>query len=339
MRIKGIRNAHDESIARQFARKVDMDARTAFIRNAAPTIVLIVMTVFCSVFVTGFMTWKNLSNLLYQMTIPLVLATGLTFVLLIGSIDLSIEGVMGFAAALAALGVTNSLNDNNFGVLAILVVVIVGTLFGVVNGLIHVKLRIPSFMMTFAMGTIISGVGLLFYKNTPATIKDRVLINLSRESLFGIPYLTLIAFAVFAVGCVILNYTAFGRAVYAIGDNPGIARATGINVERVKIKVFALCACTASIAGVLGVIRLKVGQVAVGDNNLFPTITAVTVGGLMAGRGGMLQTLIGVLIYTELANYLTLMGVDAFYKQAIQGVIILVAVALSAMRARKLVVK
>ena len=309
------------------------------VRNAAPTIVLVVMTVFCMIFVNGFMTWKNLTNLFSQMTIPLVLATGLTFVLLIGSIDLSLEGVMGFAAALTALGVTNSINSNHFGIWAILLVILVGTLFGVINGLIHVKLRIPSFMTTYAMGTVIRGIGLLFYKGKPATIKEEALIQLSRGTLFGIPYLALIAIAVFIIGCIILNYTAFGRAVYAIGDNPGIARAAGINVERTKIKVFALCSLTASIAGVLGVIRLKVGQVGVGDNNLFPTITAVTVGGLSAGRGGMLQTLVGVLIYTELNNYLTLMGVDAFYKQAIQGVIILVAVALSATRTRKMVVK
>lgn len=339
MRIKGVRRVHDEPISRQFVQKVEQDAKLGFIRNAAPTIVLVAMTIFCCLFVKGFMSWKNLSNLFYQMTVPLVLATGLTFVLLVGGIDLSLEGVMGFAASLTALGVKNSLNDNQFGILAILAVVLVGTLFGALNGFIHIKLRIPSFMVTYAMGTVINGVGLLFYKGKPATIKDDALIRLSRGAILDVPYLTLIAFAVFIVGCIILNYTAFGRAVYAIGDNPGVARAAGINVERTKIKIFALCSCTASIAGVLAVIRLKVGQVGVGANNLFPTITAVTVGGLAAGRGGMLQTLIGVIFYTELANYLTLMGVDAFYKQAIQGVIILVAVMLSATRGRKVVVK
>jgi ribose/xylose/arabinose/galactoside ABC-type transport system permease subunit len=94
-----------------------------------------------------------------------------------------------------------------------------------------------------------------------------------------------------------------------------------------------------SIAGILGAVRLKIGLVGIGDNMLFPTIAAVTVGGITPGIGGMLQTFIGVMIYTELVNYLTLMGVDAFYKQAIQGVIILIAVALSATRNRKIIVK
>ncbi|MDO4549605.1 MAG: hypothetical protein Q4D04_16065, partial [Clostridia bacterium] len=171
MRIAGVEKAHNESIARQFVHKVDMDARRGFIRNSAPAIVLIAMTIFCCIFVEGFMTWRNLSNLFYQMTIPLVLATGLTFVLLIGSIDLSLEGVIGFAAALTALGVTNSINDNDFGIFAIIVVVLAGTCFGVINGFIHVKMRIPSFMTTYAMGVVIRGIGLLFYKGTPATVK------------------------------------------------------------------------------------------------------------------------------------------------------------------------
>lgn len=339
MRISGNKNAHGETIARQFTQKVKMDTKRDFIRKYAPTMVLIVMTIFSLIFVDRFMSWQNLTNLMYQMTLPLVLATGLTFVLLIGSIDLSLQGVMGFSGALVALFVQNSINGNNYGIFAIIIVIIIGTLCGVLTGIIHVKLRIPSFMVTFAMGNIIRGFGLLSYKGTPATIKSEAIISLSRNSLFGIPYLTLIAFAVFLVGCIILNYTAFGRAVYAIGDNENTARAAGINIGLTKIKVFAICACMTSIAGILGVIRLKVGQVGIGDNNLFPTITAVTVGGLSTGRGGMLQTFIGVLIYIELANYLTLMGVNAFYKQAIQGVIILIAVALSVTRSRKLVVK
>ena len=339
MRINGVRKAHDDSIAKQFTQKVAQDARRNTIRDAAPAIVLAVMTLWCCIFVKGFMTWKNFSNLLFQMTVPLVLATGLTFVLLVGGIDLSLEGVMGFAASAAALGIKNSINNNDFGIWAILAVIIVGTLFGALIVLIHVKLRIPSFMVTYTMGTVINGVGLLLYKGTPATIKDETLIKLSRGTICDVPYLTLIAFVVFIIGYIILNYTAFGRAVYAVGDNPNVAKAAGINIERTKVKIFALCSCTASIAGVLGLIRLKTGQVGVGQNNLFPTITAVTVGGIAAGRGGMIQTLIGVIFYTELANYLTLMGVDAFYKQAIQGIIILVAVMLSANRGRKTIVK
>jgi ribose transport system permease protein len=297
------------------------------------------MTVFSMIFVPGFMSVKNLVNVLYQITLPLVLATGLTFVLLIGSIDLSLEGVMAISGSVYSLLVINSLNGNNFGLLAIPVIVATGTVIGIVTGILHVKFRIPSFMVTFAVGTIVRGIGLLSYKTTPATIKDEAIIAFSRGSFLGIPLITYVALAVFLTGCIILNYTAFGRAVYAIGDNEYSARAAGINIDRIKIMVFMLCSGAVSVAGILGVIQLKIGSVGIGDGMLFPTIAAVTVGGIAAGTGGMLQTLIGVLIYTELEIYLTLLGVNTFYKQAIQGIIILIAVALSATRDRKRLIK
>jgi ribose transport system permease protein len=334
-----VRNARGDTIADQFVQKVKLDAGKNLIRRYAPTIVLVVMTVFSMIFVPGFMSVKNLVNMLYQITLPLVLATGLTFVLLIGSIDLSLEGVMAISGSIYSLLVINSLNGNNFGLFAVPIIVIMGTMIGIVTGILHVKFRIASFMVTFAVGTIVRGIGLLSYKTTPATIKDEAIIAFSRGSFLGMPLITYVALAVFLIGCIILNYTAFGRAVYAIGANEYSARAAGINIDRVKIMVFMLCSGAVSIAGILGVIQLKIGSVGIGDGMLFPTIAAVTVGGIAAGRGGMLQTLIGVLIYTELEIYLTLLGVNTFYKQAIQGIIILIAVALSATRDRKRLIK
>jgi ribose transport system permease protein len=329
---------HD-TVAVQFVRKIRDDARRAIVRRYAPVIVLAVMTVFSMIFVHGFMTWDNLTNLMYQMALPLILATGLTFVLLIGGIDLSLEGVMGFSGSVFVLLIPNSTNGNNFGSFSVMVILLFGILMGFINGIIHVKLRIPSFMVTYAVGVIVRGFGILSYNSIPASIRSETIIAFSRGSVFGIPNITLVAFAVFFTGCIILNYTAFGRAVYAIGDNEASARTAGININRVKILIFVLCAGMVSIAGVLGAVRLKIGLVGIGDNMLFPTIAAVTVGGITPGIGGMFQTFIGVLIYTELINYLTLMGVDASYKQAIQGVIILIAVALSATRNRKIIVK
>jgi len=291
------------------------------------------------IFAPGFMTLKNLNNILYQMALPLVLATGLTFVLLMGGIDLSLEGVMGFSGSLFVLLVINSKNSNDLGIFAVFIVIALGFLIGAVNGFIHVKLRIPSFLITFAMASITRGIGILSYRSIPATIRSEPIIALSRGSFLEIPYITLLAFGAFFIGAIILNYTAFGRAVYAIGDNELSARAAGIKVEKVKILVFMLCGAMVSIAGILGAVRLKIGNVEIGYNQLFPTIAAVTVGGIYPGTGGMLQTFIGVLIYVELSNYLTLMGANPFLKNAFQGVIILIAVAVSATRNRRTIVK
>jgi len=165
--------------------------------------------------------------------------------------------------------------------------------------------------------------------------------DVSMASFLGIPVITWAAFAFFAICAVILNYTAFGRAVYAIGDNEAAARASGINVDATVIKVFGLTGIAASLAGFIALIRLKFGQASLGDDQMFPCITALVVGGtsLSGGVGGMLQTMVGILIYMELNNFLTIIGVDPNYKKALQGVIIIIAVALTLRRDRKTIAK
>ncbi|GMO17337.1 MAG: ABC transporter permease [Spirochaetaceae bacterium] len=330
---------HEAPVAVQFIQKVKDDARSAFFLRYAPVIVLVFMTVLSIVFVDHFFSRDNLVNFLYQMSLPLILATGLSFVLLIGGIDLSLEGVMGCSGAVFSLLVINSVNDNNFGVFAVAAVIALSFALGTATGMAHIKMRIPSFMISFAMGNIARGLGLLSYRTQPAIIKSERIIAFSQGTLFGIPNIAIVAFAVFAAGCIILNLTAFGRAVYAVGNNEVSARSSGIDVNRVKLISFIICSVSAGIAGIMGAVLLKVGQVGIGDNMLFPTIAAVTVGGLTPGVGGMMQTFIGVAIYTELVNYLTLLGVSSIFKQAIQGIIILVAVALSAPRLKKVIVK
>lgn len=329
------------SIAEQFTYKVTEEARKDKLKVYAPMILLIITTVLAAVFVEDFFSAKNIVNLLYQMSIPLVLASGITFVLLIGSIDLSLEGVMGFSGAIVSLLVSNSINEVNLGILGILITIILGTIVGIVTGFLHVRLRIASFIVSYAMGSIITGFGVLTYKGTPASVTSELFATISSNSFLGIPLLTWICFLLFGVACVILNYTAFGRAVYAIGDNETAARSTGINVDLTKIKVFALCAFMASCGGVLSCMRLKLGQVSIGLNQLFPVITAVVLGGvsLWGGKGGMLQTFVGVLMYTELNNILTIVGVDANYKQLIQGILIIIAVALTIARKRQQIAK
>ena len=304
-------------------------------------ILLAVMTIGFSVYDSHFFSTKNVVNILSQMAVPLILATGLTFVLLIGSIDLSVEGVMGFTGSVVSLLVINSRNGNNWGVWGVVLAVAVGVLWGAITGFLHVKLRIASFIITFATGTIISGIAVLLYESKPATVKEQWIIDASATFLLHVPLITWIAIAFFLLGCVILNYTAFGRAVYAIGDNESAARASGINVDRVTVLVYTLSGFAASLAGLVALIRLKLGQVSLGTDQMFPCITALVVGGtsLAGGEGGMLQTIVGILIYMELLNFLTIIGVDANYKKALQGVIIIVAVALTLTRTRKTISK
>lgn len=329
------------TVAEQFTAKGRLEARSNQIRRYAPMILLVCMTAAFSVYDNHFFSVKNLVNLLGQMAVPLVLATGLTFVVLIGSIDLSVEGVMGFTGSLISLLVLNTRNTNSWGILGVLLPLLLGALYGGLTGLLHVKLRIASFIITYATGTIISGITVLLYNSQPATIKEQWMIDFSGTYFLGIPLLFWVALAYFLLCSILLNYTAFGRAVYAIGDNEAAARACGIRVDRVKIKVFLLCGFSAGLAGLIALVRLKLGQVSLGIDQMFPVITALVVGGtsLAGGRGGMLQTIVGVLIYMELSNFLTIIGVNADYKRAIQGIIIVIAVALTLSKNRKTISK
>ncbi len=330
-----------QTIAEEFIQKVENESRNNLVRIYAPIILLVVMTIFFSIYDSHFFSLKNILNILQQMAVPLVLATGLSFVLLIGRIDLSVEGVMGFVGSFMALLILNDRNSNNFGFWGVLIPIVIGVLYGLITGILHVKLRIASFIITFATGTIIKGIAILLYDSRAARVQDQWMTDWSMTSFIGIPLITWIAVAFFIICSIILNYTAFGRAVYAIGDNEAAARASGINIEKVTVKVFVISSTAAALAGFIALIRLKFGQASLGDDQMFPVITALVVGGasLGGGRGGTLQTIVGILIYMELLNFLTIIGVDANYKKALQGIIIIIAVALTLNRGRKIIAK
>ncbi len=341
MKIYAKEERKEATVAEEFVARVARESRNRKVRLYAPMILLVVLTVAFSVYDSHFFSIRNIVNLLGQMAVPLTLATGLTFVLLIGSIDLSVEGVMGFVGSCIALLIVNSRNSNNWGVWGVALPLAIGIIYGGITGFLHVKLRIASFIITYATGVIIGGIAVLLYRGQPATVKAQWVIDASITYFVGIPLITWIAFAFFIFGFVILNYTAFGRAVYAIGDNEAAARASGINVDRVTVLVFMLCGAAASLAGLVALIRLKLGQVSLGTDQMFPCITALVIGGtsLAGGKGGMLQTIVGILVYMELLNFLTIIGVNADYKKAIQGIIIIIAVALTLTRSRKTISK
>ena len=286
------------TVSQQFVTQAEDNAKMDKVRRYAPLILLVIMTAIGGISQKNFFSWANIVNIMFQMSIPLVISVGLSFVLLLGSIDLSIEGNMGFAGSLVAFLVVNNSNSNNFGIFGVLIVILIGMAVGAVVGFLHTKGRIASFIVSYAVGCIMTGAAVLIYRGTPIQVKDPMFIAISQGRLFGIPYITLISFAVFIIGAIIMNYTAFGRAVFAIGDNEAAAASTGINITRTKIKVFALCGCTAAIAGVLQCMRLKLGQSNLGLNQMFPVVTAIVLGGgsVSGGKGGSLQTCVGVLI-------------------------------------------
>ena len=304
------------TITDEFAEKIRNDNKNEKIMRYAPIMVLVLLViVFSFACGTSFIGPGNLLNILNQMALPLVVALGLTFVIMIGSIDLSIDGLVGMSGSLFA---------------CLLLI-----------GLCHVYLKIPSFMASFAFQYICKGIGMLSYEGHPPTILDATIKALPTTYFLKIPFITWVAIILFLVCFFIQEYTAFGRHIYAVGTNESIPRAVGVSVEKVKIGVFALAGTLSAVAGVIGAIRLGQGQISIGNGKMFPAQAAVVIGGtsLAGGKGGVTNTIVGVLIMTVLENGLIQLGANPNLRSAIQGIIILIAVALTVPHGPKVISK
>lgn len=335
---------HNSSITIQeeFVQKIQDDNRKEKLMQLAPLLVLVgLIVVFTCICGTAFVSPGNFINLMNQLALPLVVALGLTFVIMLGSIDLSIDGTVGMAGSVFACLVMNTQNDNDFGFAGVILAILLSTLCGMLIGLCHVYLRIPSFMASFAFMYICRGIGMISYQGHPPTITDEFFAGLSKVKTFGIPAVTWVALVMFVICYVIQEYTPFGRHIYAVGTNEAIPKAVGVSVQKVKIKVFTLAGFLFGVAGVLGAIRMGQGQVAIGAGKMFPAQAAVVVGGtaLSGGKGGVRNTFVGVLIMTVLENGLTMVGVNPNIRTGIQGVIILISVILTAARGAKVISK
>ena len=330
------------TITDEFAAKIRSDNQKERLMKWAPVLVLFVLiAVFTVIVGSAFASTANLVNILNQMSIPLMVALGLTFVIMIGSIDLSINGTVGMSGSLAGVFLLNTRTDFDLGLLGLLLAVFCSVLVGFIIGVIHVKLKIPSFMVSFAFMNICIGIGMLSYGGIHPTIMDEFFSTVPRMSFWGIPAIAWVAIVVFALCYYIQEFTPFGRHVYAVGTDETIPRAVGVNVNRVKVMVFTLAGFCFGVAGVVGALRLGQGQVGIGTGLMFPAQAAVVIGGtaLSGGKGGVVNTLVGVLIMTVLFNGLTMVGVNPNIRTGIEGVIILVAVILTVKRGATIISK
>ncbi len=318
-------------------------ARPARLRLAswAPLLVLLLLCVVIAAINPRFLSFGNFVRITAAAMIPLVLAIGSTFVIVMGSIDLSVEGVVALGAVLTSLLVKNGANQLDLGVLGVGIVLLAGALVGFVNGIVHVRLRIPSFMVTLGTWFIVAGIANAALGGIAVRINDPLVRGLALERVLGFPWGVWLALAALAAALFIQDHTRLGRYMYALGGGEELASLSGIPTARVRILTFTLAGVYFALGGVLSGAQLGLGNAQVGQGRLFTAITAVVVGGtaLSGGEGGVLQTLVGVLIVTVLANGMVLMGIPPSYQIAVQGLMIIVAVALSIDRKRLRIVK
>ena len=307
----------------------------------APVLVLVLLCAIITVINPNFLTFGNFVRIGLSAMIPLVLGIGATFIILMGSIDLSVEGVLTLSAVILSMLVLNGANANDYGLLGILAVLVVGACVGFINGVIHVRLKIPSFMTTLGTWFIGVGVANALLGGMATRINDPMIRGLAINRFLGFPWGVWLALFCLAVALVIQNYTRLGRYIYALGGGEELAGLSGISTARVRIAAFTIAGVFYAVGGILAAAQLGLGNAQIGNGRLFTTVTAVVVGGtsLSGGQGSVLQTLVGVLIVVVLSNGMVLMGVPPSVQIGVQGLMIIAAVALSIDRKLMKIVK
>jgi ribose transport system permease protein len=317
------------------------------LRNIAPIITLVVLVIFFSFASSSFLTLDNAFNIIRQLSITGIIAVGLTFVILTAEIDLSV------AAIANAVGITvayftiqpdyvNIANVPVQGWIAIILALAAALAFGLVTAFGMTVIGIPSFIMTLAMMQIANGVSALLVRGQIAYQYPDLVTTLGSGVAFKIPmgldaagkaafipisWPIIVCIVFLIVGHLVLTYTRFGRYVYMVGGNREAAEYSGVNVKLILGSVMVICAMCCGVAGMLGVAYFGSAQQNQFDTFLLDAIAAVVVGGtsLFGGRGGIGNTIIGLLVLGVVNNGLDHIQIDSFLKILIRGLILLAA--------------
>jgi ribose/xylose/arabinose/galactoside ABC-type transport system permease subunit len=298
--------------------------------SLAVLIVLCIVTSFLSPY---FLTARNLINILLATSVIGIIALGMTFVICMAAIDLSVGSVLALSAVVGGTTV------GPLGLswpMAIVAAIATGAAVGLVNGLLVTVGDIPSFIVTLGTLGIARGLAYILTKERAIYGMPDQIVFLGQGRVLNIPVPVMIFLGLAAVAHVVMRHSTFGRYTLVIGDNLAAAQVTGLNVKWHQIKVFVLSGVLASIAGVVQVGRLNAADPSSGLFYELTAITAAIIGGcdLFGGRGTIIGTLIGALIMGVVQNGLNLMGIEAFYQQVAIGAVLIVAVWLDRLRTK-----
>jgi ribose transport system permease protein len=300
-----------------------------------PLVGLLALCVFLSISTDAFLSLRNGLNILDQITVLGIMAVGMTFVILIGGIDLSVGSVL--ALAMMVMGWTANIAGLPLAV-AIIFALVASAASGLVVGLLVTIFRVPAFIATLAMMSAARGVANMITDGQQIVGFPDWFMMLAIDRHFGVLTATVfLMLAVVLAAWLFLHFRSEGRMLYAVGGNPEVARLAGIKVQIVTIGVYVVSAVLAGLAGIVLAARLDSVQPSSGFGYELDTIAAVVIGGtsLSGGAGGIGGTLIGVLIIGVLRNGLNLLNVSPFLQQVIIGVVIVLAVGAETIRRRR----
>ncbi|WP_186146695.1 ABC transporter permease subunit [Burkholderia gladioli] len=303
----------------------------SLMRTAGMLPVLVLLCLGFGLLTDGFASWQNISIVAQQASINIVLAAGMSFVILTGGIDLSVGSVLAAAAVASLLGS----NIAGWGWLGVPIALAVGLVFGLVNGSLIAFLRLPPFIVTLGALTAVRGVARLLGNDSTIFNPQLPFAFIGNGAILGVPWLVVIALVVVAAAWFILRRTVLGMRIYSVGGNREAARLSGINVRAIELFVYGASGLLAGLGALMSAARLYAANgLQLGQSYELDAIAAVILGGtsFVGGVGSIVGTLIGALIIAVLSNGLVLLGVSDIWQYIIKGLVIIGAVALDRYR-------
>ena len=307
------------------------------VREAGIGLALVMLCIFFSIFAPRFASLANISNIFTQISINTVIAVGMTFVILLGGIDLSVGSVLALCTVVAGMMITNPAFAPPVAILlAVLASVAVGMTTGLFNGFVTERWRIHSFIVTLGMLNIARGLALQISNSRTIFSFPAEFNAVGTQTILGIPVIFIMALVLVFVGRFVLNRTVYGRMIYAIGNNEEAVRLSGHNPSLYKMAAFTLCGVMVGIASIMYMLRLNIASPILGVGFELNAIAAVVIGGtsMSGGKGSMIGTLLGACIIGVLNNGLLLLGMGDFARQIVTGFIIIIAVIIDTYRVK-----
>ena len=282
--------------------------------------------------VPNFLTTQNFINILTRTTIVAMAAIGLTFVIITGGIDLSVGGMVVFCSYIGVETLVQNMGVNIF--LAAIIMLGIGGLIGAINGFSVVHLGMPPFVATLALMNITRGLAHYLYQAKTVFGLPKMWNFFGSGNIFGIPAPIIIFLVFFIIGYLVLNYTIFGRHIYAVGSNAKAAWLAGVNTKKTIFLAYVISGITGGATAVLLTSRLSSVVGSLGTGLELDVISAVVIGGtsLMGGAGSVLGSLIGALIIETVSNILTLARVSPFFTVFAKGLVLWIAVLIDMIR-------
>jgi len=305
---------------------------------------LLLMVAVFSACAEGFFSTDNFWLILTQVSVNMCLSVGMTLVILTGGIDLSVGSILALSGAVMAGLLKNGVEIPAFNLFvgftalgAILTGLLVGSFLGFFNGLMITLLKIPPFVATLAMMTIARGLTQLWTGGAAITGLGEVFAYIGTEDFCGVPVRVCTCAAIVGAAILVLGKTRFGRYIYAIGGNEQASRLSGLNVNRIKLRVYTIAGALSAVGGLIVTSKLDSATPIAGDGYELDSIAAVVIGGtsLSGGRGSVLGTVLGVLIIGVLNSGLIILRVPPFWQKVIKGCVILLAVAIDKLNTKE----